>query len=49
MLNAVLGTTKQLANADQDTRATPMSGVDSTNASQTPSVLTTWPAAMRNA
>ena len=48
MLNAVLGTTKQLVNADQDTRATPMRGAGNMSASLTQSVLTTSHAEMKN-
>ena len=48
MLSVALGTTEQLASADQDTRATPTRGAGNMNAFLTPNVQTTWPVEMRN-
>ena len=48
MLSVALGTTEQLASADQDTRATPTRGAGNMSASLTQNVQTTWPVEMRN-
>ena len=48
MLNAVSGTTRQLASVDQATREIPMRDAGNMNASQIQSVLTTWHAGMKN-